>query len=169
MDVEIIELKKEHLKEYDVENFLFKMIKESYNLDYVPEYHYDIKDLYHYYIKPLNNNFYITIDVNTNDIIGSSGIRGYDKKYEIKDRAYNKDCTASLYRVFVDKKYRHNKIATKMIQKVENFCQNKGYNEIYLHTQQDSYGALPFWLNQNYNIVEKTHDSMGTIHMEKVF
>ena len=75
---------------------------------------------------------------------------------------------ASIYRVFVEKKYRHQKIATKLIQKVEEFCKNKNYREIYLHTQRPSYGALPFWLNQEFKIVEDTGDEMGTIHMEKV-
>lgn len=168
MNIKIMELKKEHLTKYDVENFLFRMIKESYNLDYVPKYHYDIKNLSKYYIQPLKNNFYICVDKDNDKLIGSSGIRGYDKSYDIKNRTYNEEKTASLYRLFVDKEYRHNKIATKMLQKVENFCKNKGYNEIYLHTQKDSYGALPFWLNQNYDIVHNTFDALGTIHMEKV-
>ena len=168
MNIEIMELKKEHLEKYDVEKFLFKMVKESYDLDYVPEYHYDIKNLCKYYIDPERNNFYITIDKDNDKIIGSSGIRGYDKNYLIKNRNYNKNETASLYRLFVDKEYRHNKIATKMLKKIENFCREKEYNEIYLHTQKDSYGALPFWLSQEYIIVDDTHDEMGTVHMEKV-
>lgn len=163
-----MELKKEHIAKYDVERFLFKMIKDSYDLDYVPEYHYDVKNLCKYYINPTKNNFYITIDKDNDKIIGSSGIRGYDKDYNIKDRTYTKESTASVYRLFVEKKYRHNKIATCMLKKIESFCINNGYNEIYLHTQQDSYGALPFWLSQNYDIVQKTFNKLGTIHMEKV-
>ena len=168
MNIEIMELKQEHLSKYNVETFLFRMIKESYGLDYVPEYHYDIKNLIGYYIRPLKNNFYICIDKDNDKIIGSSGIRGYDKNYNIKDRFYDKEKTASLYRIFVDKEYRHNGIATKLLKIVENFCKNSGYHEIYLHTQKDSYGALPFWINQNYNIVYNTFDEFGTIHMEKV-
>lgn len=168
MNIEIMELKKEDIERYDVENFLFKMIKDSYNLDYVPEYHYDVKNLCKYYIDPAKNNFYITIDRDTDKIIGSSGIRGYDKNYNIKDRTYTKESTASVYRLFVEKKYRHKKIATCMLRIIEKFCINHGYNEIYLHTQQDSYGALPFWLSQNYDIVQKTFNKLGTIHMEKV-
>lgn len=166
MNIEIIELKKEHLKEYEVEKFLFKMIKESFGLDYVPEFHYDVKKLYKYYIKPCKNNFYLTLA--NNKLIGSAGIRGYDKNYHIKQRNYNLEDTASLYRIYVDVDYRHNKIATNMIKKIETFCKESDYNEIYLHTQEDSYGALPFWLSQNYTIVEKTNDEYGTIHMEKI-
>ena len=163
-----MELKKEHITEYKVEEFLFRMVKESYDLDYVPEYHYDIKDLCQYYLTPPKNNFYIAIDKDTNKIIGTSGIRGYDRNDKIKDREYSKEDTASLYRVFVEKKYRHNKIASRLIQKIEEFCERNYYSQIYLHTQKDSYGALPFWLNQNFEIIEDTKDEMGTVHMEKV-
>lgn len=165
--MKIMELDKKLQREYDVEKFLFKMIKESYGLDYVPEYHYDIVDLYDYYIKPEKNNFYLAIN-DDNQLIASVGIRAYDKDYEIKNRNYNKYTTASIYRLFVQKEYRHNKIATNMLRKIEDFCKKQNYNEIYLHTQKDSYGALPFWLHQNYMIVHNTHNALGTIHMEKV-
>ena len=82
------------------------MIKESYGLDYVPEYHYDIIDLSKYYLKPQKNNFYIAIDTETDKIIGTSGIRSYDRNNPIKNRNYSKDTTASIYRVFVEKKRR---------------------------------------------------------------
>ena len=50
MNIEFRELKKEDIYRYKIKNFLFKMIKESYGLDYVPEYHYDIIDLSKYYL-----------------------------------------------------------------------------------------------------------------------
>lgn len=168
MNIKIRELKKEDINQYKIEKFLFRMVKESYNLDYVPEYHYDIKNLYKYYLKPQKNNFYIAIDTETDKIIGTSGIRSYDRNNPIKNRNYSKDTTASIYRVFVEKRYRHQKIATSLIQKVEEFCKKNNYSEIYLHTQRPSYGALPFWLSQEFEIVDDTKDEMGTIHMEKV-
>ncbi|RAP52500.1 MAG: GNAT family N-acetyltransferase [Methanosphaera sp. rholeuAM270] len=167
MNIEIRELKKEDLEKYPIEEFLFKMIKESYDLDYVPEYHYDIKDLNKYYITPNKNNFFVALDADTDSVIGTCAIRGYDRKDQIKNRNYTIENTASIYRLFVEKRYRHNKIATKLVQKIEEFCKEKEYNEIYLHTQKGSYGALPFWLSQKYQIVDDTKDSMGTVHMEK--
>lgn len=166
MDIDIIELKEEHLEQYKVEEFLFRLIKESFDLDYVPEFHYDVKGLTEYYISPSRNNFYIAIA--DNKIIGSAGIREYDKNYDIKGKTYNQEDTASLYRIYVDSEYRHNGIATKMIKKIEEFCKEHDYREIYLHTQKDSYGALDFWLSQNYEITEITNDEYGTIHMEKI-
>ena len=50
MNLSILELNDELIEKYDVEAFLFHMIKISYKLDYVPEYHYDVVDLNKYYI-----------------------------------------------------------------------------------------------------------------------
>ncbi len=168
MNIKIIELDENKLSKYNVEKFIFKMIKESYGLDYVPEYHFDVKDLKNYYINPQRNNMLIAIDEDNDQLIATAAIRGYDRSYSIKNRNYNLNSTASIYRLFVKKEYRHNKIATKLIRELESFCMEKEYNEIYLHTQKDSYGALYFWLHQKYEIVDDTHDSMGTIHMEKI-
>jgi len=168
MNIKIIELEENHLSKYHVEEFIFKMIKESYGLDYVPEYHFDVKDLRNYYINPSKNNLFIAIDEETDQLIATAAVRGYDRLDCIKNRNYTLNSTASIYRLFVKKEYRHNKIATRLLRQIESFCREKEYNEIYLHTQRDSYGALSFWLHQEYEIVEDTHDSMGTIHMEKV-
>lgn len=167
MNFEILELNEKLSEKYDVEKFVFKMIKDSYGLDYVPEYHYDVVGMNEYYINPKRSNFFIAVSED-DKLIGTAAIRGYDKNYVIKDRTYTNKCTASIYRLFVDPDYRHNKIASTMLKSIEDFCEKEDYNEIYLHTQRDSYGALPFWLNRGYVIVEDTQDEMGTIHMEKV-
>ncbi|RAP53788.1 MAG: hypothetical protein BZ137_05765 [Methanosphaera sp. rholeuAM130] len=121
-----------------------------------------------YYISPSKNSLFIAIDKDTNQLIATAAVRGYDRKDNIKNRNYNLNSTASIYRLFVKKEYRHNKIATRLLRRIEEFCRENEYNEIYLHTQKDSYGALSFWLSQEYEIVDDTHDAMGTIHMEKV-
>lgn len=167
LKIEIYELTEKNLQQYEIEDFLFKMIKTCYGLDYVPEFHKDVKNLSEYYIRPKKNTFLFAIDSDNDQIVGTCGIRGYDKNYKIKDRKYNCENTASIWRLLVDPEYRHNGIATKMLEKIENFCEDN-YKEIYLHTQKDSYGALPFWLNREYKIVEEVNDEYGTIHLEKI-
>ena len=167
MNIKIQELQKNQIKKYDVKNFLFRMIKTCYGIDYIPKYHYDIINLEHYYLNPTTSTFLIAIDTDKNTLIGTSAIRAYDKNYKLINKHYTKETTASIYRVFVEPKYRRCKIASQMIKKIENFCQIHGYQEIYLHTQEKSHGALPFWLNNNYEIILNSHDELGTIHMEK--
>ncbi|RAP50893.1 MAG: GNAT family N-acetyltransferase [Methanosphaera sp. rholeuAM74] len=168
MNIIIKELTPEIISKYDVANFLFTMIKKCYKLDYTPQYHYDVVNLEQYYIKPEKSNFFVAIDSDENKVIATSAIRAYDKNYDIKDKHYTKDKTASIYRVFVDEQYRRCKIATRLLGKIEEFCIKKEYNEIYLHTQRDSCGALPFWLHNNYQITHDTQNELGTIHMEKI-
>ncbi len=167
LNIEIFELNENNLEKYNIEEFLFKMIKECYNLDYVPEYHSDVKNLMEYYVKPEKNTFFVAIDSEKDKIVGTCGIRGYDKNYNIKDRNYNSTDTASIWRLLVESSYRHNGIATRLIEQIENFCKDN-YKEIYLHTQKDSYGALAFWSSRDYQIVEETNDQYGTIHLEKI-
>ena len=96
MNIEIMELKAEHLSEYGVEDFIFKMIKESYGLDYVPEYHFDVKDLNNYYISPSKNSLFMAIDNDTNQLIATAAVRGYDRKDNIKNRNYNMNSTVAV-------------------------------------------------------------------------
>ena len=167
LKIEIIELNENNLEKYNIEDFLLKMIKKCYNLDYVPEFHKDIKNLSDYYIQPEKNIFFFAVDSDKDKVVGTCGVREYDKNYNIQDREYNPTDTASIWRLFVDNDYRHNGIATKMLEKIEEFCK-KYYKEIYLHTQKDSYGGLAFWLSREYQIVEETNDEYGTIHLEKI-
>ena len=102
------------------------------------------------------------------DYVATSAIRSYDRDYNVKNRTYSREHTASFHRVFVHPDYRHCKIGSELVEKLENFCIEKHYNEIYLHTSEKSYGALSFWQYNNFEITYDTHDDAGTIHMEKV-
>ncbi|OWT32574.1 hypothetical protein BGI41_06975 [Methanobrevibacter sp. 87.7] len=147
------------------QEFLFKMIQDEFHLNYVPQYHYDIINLYETYIKPQRNNFYIVID--NNEIIASLGIRAYDKDFEEFKEYYSKEKTASLWRVFVKKEYRRNKIASNLVKISEEFSKKNNYSKIYLHTQKNVKGSLEFWLNQGFNITLNTRGALQTVHMEK--
>jgi GNAT superfamily N-acetyltransferase len=142
---EIKSLQKEHLAQYDVEEFLFKMIKEEYGYGFIPEYHQDIIDLENYYLHPERNNFFLAIDPHTEKIIGTLGIRAYDKDFPFFKNVYNPQTTASIWRVFVEKSWRRKKVASNLVQTAENFCREKDYKQIYLHTHRTVHGALNFW------------------------
>lgn len=147
----------------DTKEYLFKKIKEEFGLDYVPEYHYDIVDLEKTYINPKRNSFYIALNSNK-EIIGTLGIRGYDKQFEFFKYKYNTNKTASLWRTYIDKEYKRHKIGTKLVQIAEDFAKDKQYEEIYLHTQKDLIEGYYFWSSLDYN---KTYINDDTIHMEK--
>lgn len=167
MNIQIIQLQPELIEKYNLQEFLFSMIKTCYGLDYVPEFHYDIIDINKYYLNTERNNFYIAVDKNKDKLVGTSAIRGYDKDYHIKNKHYTLEKTASIYRLFVLEDYRRCKIASALLSNIETFCLEKKYSEIYLHTQKYSCGALAFWLKNNYIITKDLHNERGTVHMEK--
>lgn len=163
----VTEIQKEHISPYNVKKFLFNMIQDEYGYGYVPEYHQDIKDLETHYFDPERNNFFLAIHHETGKIIGTIGIRAYDKDFPLFKEVYNSKTTASIWRVFVEKTWRRNGVASTLVRRTEDFCRFKGYEKIYLHTHKTLNGSLDFWLSKGYRIVEDTKNHLKTVHMEK--
>ena len=161
------ELQKDNISDYDVQKFLLSMIKEEYGYGFTPTYHHDIVNMEKYYLEPKNNKFFLAIHHNTHKLIGTIGISAYDKDFPILKGLYNPETTASISRVFVDKPYRRNGIASSLVECGEKFCKENGYEKIYLHTHKTVNGALNFWLSNNYRIVEDTDNNFKTVHMDK--
>jgi GNAT superfamily N-acetyltransferase len=161
------ELKKMDIPVKIVQKFLFRMIQNEYNYGYIPQYHQDIKNIDDYYLNPERNNFYVALHNETNQILGTIGVRSYDKNFPLFKGIYYPEITASIWRVFVDKPWRRNGVASTLVGMAEEFCQNKGYKNIYLHTHKTVNGSLDFWLSKNYSVVEDTENELRTVHMEK--
>jgi hypothetical protein len=98
------------------------MIKAEYGYGFIPEYHQDIIDLEKYYLHPERNKFFLAINPHTGKIIGTLGIRAYDKDFPFFKNVYNSQTTASIWRVFVEKSWRRKKVASNLVQTAENFC-----------------------------------------------
>lgn len=167
MNFIIKELSNEKNEISKVKQFLFQQIKAEYGYGYIPEYHQDIKNIEKYYIIPDKSNFFIIENLKTNEIIGTIAIRGYDKEFEEFKNIYTKESTASIWRLFIAKKYRRNGLATKLVKKVEDFSIKKSYKEIYLHTQKTCKGALDFWKSMKFNVTIDTDNELQTVHMIK--
>lgn len=150
-----------------VKKFLFAQIKQEFGYDYVPEWHQDIVNLDEYYINPQRNNFFIALDEKTNEIIATIGIRAYDKDFKEFRGIYSKDTTSSIWRLFVDRRYRRCGLASKMFNVAENFAFESNYNDIYLHTHKNLNGALDFWTKMGFIITLDVDDELETVHMEK--
>lgn len=163
----IKELQTELDSQDNVKKFLLNMIKSEYGYGFIPEYHQDIKNMDTYYLDPEGNNFYMAINHETGKIIGTIGIRAYDKNFPFFDNVYDSKTTASIWRVFVSKKLRRNGIASTLVRQAEEFCRMKGYEKIYLHTHKNVAGSLDFWISNGYQIVMDTENHLKTVHMEK--
>ncbi|AMD17971.1 GNAT family acetyltransferase [Methanobrevibacter sp. YE315] len=167
MNVTIKELSKNSEQIKDVQEFLFKMIKKEFGYDYVPEWHQDIIEIDEYYINPERNNFYVAYFEETGEIIATIGIRSYDKDFPEFRHLYSKDTTSSIWRLFVDERCRRCGLASKMFSVAENFANQVGYNDIYLHTHKNLDGALEFWTKMGFVVALDANDELETVHMDK--
>ena len=167
MNVVIKELGNDSKQISDVQKFLFKMIKLEFGYDYVPEWHQDIVNMEEFYINPLRNNFFVAYVEETGEIIATIGIRAYDKDFPEFRHLYSKDTTSSIWRLFVDRRCRRCGLASKMFSIAENFANDVGYRDIYLHTHKNLDGALEFWTKMGFIVVCDAEDELQTVHMDK--
>ena len=167
MNVTIKVLSNDSFEIKKVQKFLFKQIKKEFGYGYIPEWHQDIVNMEDYYISPDKNDFFIAYDEN-DKIIASIGIRGYDKNFSEFDQDYSKDKTASIWRLFVDEKYRRCGLASKMFNVAEEFANKKNYESIYLHTHKTLPGAIEFWKKMGFIIFLDENDELKTVHMDKI-
>ena len=150
----------------DVQEFLFAQIKKEFGYGYVPKWHQDIMDMKSYYIFPEKNNFFVAYNENC-EIIATIGIRAYDKDFPEFRGIYSMDTTSSIWRLFVEKKYRRCGLASKMFSVAENFANESDYTNIYLHTHKTLPGAIEFWTKMGFIIILDSNDELETVHMDK--
>lgn len=166
MNVIIKELKNDSKEIENVQKFLFKMIKLEFGYDYVPEWHQDIVKIDEFYINSQRNNFFVAY-TETGEIIATIGIRAYDKDFPEFRHLYSNDSTSSIWRLFVDRRCRRCGLASKMFSIAENFANQTGYDDIYLHTHKTLDGALEFWTKMGFVVALDAEDELETVHMDK--
>lgn len=166
MDFNIREVKNDDAQIRHVKDFLYAQIRNEYGIGPTPKFHYDIEGIADYYILPEKNNFYVVLD--GDNIIATGAIRAYDVDYELFRGVYSKEDTASIWRLMVDGKYRRHGLARRLVNTMEEFALNAGYDRIYLHTHRYLESGLPFWKSLGYEITIEEDDYDETTHMEKV-
>ena len=67
----------------------------------------------------------------------------------------------------VDEKYRRHGLARNLVEVMEDFAKDVGYDRIYLHTHRYLDAALPFWKSMGYEITLEEDDYDETTHMVK--
>ena len=166
MKVTIKELSKNSQEIKKVQEFLFKMIKLEFGYDYVPEWHQDIVNMDEYYVNPKRNNFFVAY-TETGEVIATIGIRAYDKDFPEFRHLYSNESTSSIWRLFVDRRCRRCGLASKMFDVAENFANQSGFDDIYLHTHKNLDGAIKFWTKMGFVVVWDSNDELETVHMDK--
>lgn len=150
-----------------VRNFLFSQIRSEYGYGYIPSWHKDIIDLNKYYIDCRKNNLFFVENDDNGRIIATIAIRQYDKNFVEFQDIYSSESTASLWRLFVDRPYRRCGVATRLYDVAEEFCYDKQFNEIYLHTQKNLEAGFSFWKKVGFDVTLDTGNEFQTVHMVK--
>jgi GNAT superfamily N-acetyltransferase len=150
----------------NVQKFLFAQIKKEFGYDYVPEWHQDIVNMEKFYINPKRNNFFIAYNENC-EIIATIGLRAYDKDFPQFRGQFSSDTTSSIWRLFVEEKYRRCGLASKMFSVAESFANESSYEDIYLHTHKTLPGAIEFWTKMGFIVILDSNDELETVHMDK--
>ena len=166
MDVVIRQLANDSKQIREVQEFLFDMIKREFGYGYVPKWHQDIVDMEKYYINPKRKDFFVAYAA-TGEIVATIGIRAYDKDFPQFRDSYSNETTSSIWRLFVDERCRRCGLASKMFCIAENFANDAGYNDIYLHTHKNLDGALEFWTKMGFIVDLDANDELQTVHMDK--
>ena len=161
----IKEIKNDDSEIDNVKNFLYGQIKKEYGIGPNMEFHYDIESMNQYYIDPACNSFFIVYC--EDKIVATAGIRAYDKDFDFFKGIYSPNDTASIWRLMVDEKYRRHGLARNLVEVMEDFAKDAGYDRIYLHTHRYLDAALPFWKSMGYEITLEEDDYDETTHMVK--
>ena len=165
MDFVFREVKHDAEEILAVKDFLYDHIMKEYGIGPTPKFHYDIEAMDNYYILPEKNAFFIALDGER--IVATGAIRAYDVDYDLFKGVYSKEDTASIWRLMVHEEYRRQGIACRMVNIMEEFAKNAGYEKIYLHTHKYLDAGLPFWKSCGYSITIEEDDYDETTHMIK--
>jgi ribosomal protein S18 acetylase RimI-like enzyme len=120
------------------------------------------------YILDDRSFFGVCYDENNGRIVWTLAARPYDKEYPSLYWKYNSLDTASLWRHYVDPDYRRKWYASSLYRVCEKHLLKKGFQNIYLHVQDNWSGSLEYRKIQGFSETFRENDQWKTIHMEKI-
>ena len=129
----------------------------------------DVWGLEKRYLQSERNNLWAVFDQDEK-VVGTGAICTYNDRIEcIKGRYYLPE-TAEVGRCYVDETIRRQGIGSMIMAAMVQFCQEKGYKKMYLHTHHFLPGGFNFWQKQGFEIlIDDGYDGgYETIHMEKI-
>jgi GNAT superfamily N-acetyltransferase len=155
---------------------IMRVITEDLGYGYNPQWHWDVDDLGGVYLDDPRHALWVAVDDATGRIVGTGGIRrGGPRSPPHVAARYDRDRTAQVVRVYVDRAHRRRGIARTLVELARRFAAaDSGYDVICLHTDIRAPGAEAFWRSMPTTVV---HDPQGqgegmqasTLHLELAF
>lgn len=152
----------------EVVDFCMNIVREVFPLldPEVPPI--DLLKLEETYIVPSRATF-IAAYSKTGRVVGTIAARPYDGRIPHLKGHYDLASTVEIVRCFVGPELRRSGLGSMMVGQLIPFCQEAGYQTLYLHTHKFLPGALDFWKNQGFSIkCEDDDPKWQTVHMDRL-
>ncbi|KAF9874176.1 acetyltransferase [Colletotrichum karsti] len=109
---------------------------------------------------------FLTARVN-NQLIATIGYLPYDDQFPELD--LGRQGIVEIVRLYVDPAWRRAGLASKLVAVAEQTAKNAGIQQIYLHTHPFLDGAVTFWEQQGFSVLQVDDDPLWrTTHMKKL-
>ncbi|MFC0558889.1 GNAT family N-acetyltransferase [Halalkalibacter alkalisediminis] len=100
-------------------------------------------------------------------VVGTIAVRPYDGRIvSLKDR-YQLATTCEIIKCYVDQHVRQQGIGSLLFERTVDYCKQKNYKTMYLHTHRFLPGGLTFWRKKGFQIILDERGSLQTVHMEQ--
>lgn len=127
-------------------NIMLKELKIDSNL--LSNIARDLENIREAYINK-GGNFWIAIDTETNDVVGSVGILKID------------NCTAEFKRFYVREDYRNKHIGLRLYQIAENYAKNNKIKTLYLVSGNKSKKAQSIYCKNGWQLTNKNDEGVN--------
>ncbi|GMA97510.1 GNAT family N-acetyltransferase [Pelosinus sp. IPA-1] len=149
-----------------VQNFLQRQLQDLFSQEGHLAIMDDIWGLEKLYIEPVRNQMWAAFSPE-GTVVGTIAVCEYNDRIQLLKKRYPDQITAEIGRCYIEKKLRRQGIGSKLVKEVEEFCNEKEYLTIYLHTHRFLPGGFNFWIKQGFTIVIKEDGDAQIVHMEK--
>lgn len=150
-----------------VQQFLLQQCKELYGGEISANQYKDIENLDKNYIEPGRNAVFGAFTP-AGKLTGTIAVSTYNDRIASLKGRYQLGTTAEIGRCYIDAQLRRQGIGSLLFNQAIAFCQEQGYQTLYLHTHRFLPGGFLFWEKQGFLITLDEDDSHETVHMEKI-
>jgi GNAT superfamily N-acetyltransferase len=146
------------------EAFLIRMMKVLFNSQVNETYHKDILNLETFYIENEDQSLIGAFD-STGNIVGTIGAKCFLDRFPALDGRYKEVKTVEVGRCYIEAHLRKQGIGSMLFDKFIEFCHERAYEKIYLHTHRHLPGGFQFWLKKGFEVTVE-EEARDIVHME---
>lgn len=140
-------------------------MKALFGYDRHPIFHKDIIEMRTFYV---DHPEHILIGAynEKNELLGTIGGKTFIDRFDFMKGRYDGCKLLELGRCFIDPTLRRSGIGSILFDEFLNYCEEKSYKCIYLHTHRHLPGGFDFWIKKGFYITKEFVEE-DIVHMER--